>query len=1208
MTSVVSSLAVEIGAEIAGLQRGLGQADKQIGSFVDRARQQTMALGAAMTAGVTLPLVGMAAAAAKTAIAWESAFAGVRKTVNATEAEFDALARGLRDMATGASGSPVAGLENAAVTLAGVAEAAGQLGVSKDYILEFTETMAMLGMATNLTAEEAATSLAQFANIVQMPLTEIDRLGSAIVALGNNSATTERDIVEFAQRLAGAGAGAGLTEANILALSAAMASVGLNAEAGGTAMTMVMNAITKAVAGGGKELSDFAALSGWSAEEFAQWWRGEPISAIEAFIGGLSQLDNEQQVLMLDQLGLDGIRVADTLRRMAGNTDVLTRSITIANEAWGENNALVNEAEQRFLTTEAQLNLLGNNLKDVGITIGSILLPPINNLIAGIVPLLQWVAQLDPAIVQVGLAFVAAAAAAGPLLIVVGALLSPVGLVAGGIAAAAVAIAAFKDEIINAIPWLDDLLVGAGRLFDMFGAGDAQQAADDAAQAVQSVPKVFDIEIPAGRTVWDAWAASYKDQFPDWQEFRGLAEEALDAQGLTFTTIPGGGLSIQFPMGTEIVPTGRPGRQMLPFDEASDTITGMNFGDKLRAAFGGTELSGIVDEIVVQFERLGGIGVAIQAAWDATEGLSFGARIAAVFNSEDVSIAIDSFIAPLRSIPEKLGEALSGVFGGGGTSPADMLAAVSSGLAAPQSGGLDLSGVQAWAEAHFGEIVTTVATVAGIVFGGPVALAIGAAKLLASAIENDFLGIGTYLNESGISAAVEGAFNSILASIRGIFGGGGASPVDMLAAVNSEAVAPTGGGGGLLDGLFAGLMNFTPPDLSAVAALIGAAFQPLIDGITGAWASIQPHLQPFVDGITGFFAALAQTDTSGLDNIAGVLAGVAGAAFNGLTNLIGTLVDLGGSAIGGILEGLGNALPLVGQGISAIVSAFSIAAETGDVGAALSSLGVGIGGLGEALLGFGAGAANGLIEVIEKLTGLELPDIQTIVQGVTDGLAALGGAFDNARLAIDLILQGIATSITTNILVPIATLWANVQTAIAPFLEGIQTGIVTPLATLWDSVSEGIMAFWGNMAQIFGAINAEIIQPIAQAIRDVQAAVDSLARGLGAWGGVADNAGAAVGMVTSGQVTPGDFFNALGNAISMEFGGGGGVPGFASGISYVPNTMLAMLHGGERVLTRDENREYSRGGGGTVVNLTAYGQNPFELYEMVRAAAAAADR
>lgn len=999
MTNVVSSLAVEIGAEIRGLQRGLGQADREIGSFTDRARRSALMLGAGLTAGVTLPLVGIGTAAARAAIEWESAFAGVRKTVDATEEQFDAIARGLRDLATGASGSPVAGLENAAVTLAGVAEAAGQLGIAQEHLLEFTETMAMLGMATNMTAEEAAFSLAQFANITQMSMTDIDRLGATIVALGNNSATTESDIVAFAQRLAGAGSTAGMTEANILALGAAMASVGINAEAGGTAMTQVMNSLTRAVAQGGAELEAFASISGLSAEEFARGWENEPIAALEAFIQGLGQMNNTEQVLALDELGLSGIRVADTLRRLAGASDLLSSSISLANDAWDENSALMTEAAQRAATTESQLNMLSNNLREIGITVGTILLPPINQFVGLMIPILQQVAALNPEILQMGVAFAAAAAAAGPLLLVVGALLSPVGLIAGGIAAAAVAFGLFGDKLTAVMPGLDKFSAGV-----------------------------------------------------------------------------------------------------------REHLTGL-------------------------FDNLGGITI-------------------------------------------------------------------------------DTSGVSAWAQSNFESVLSAVVSVAGIVFGGPVGMTIGAARLIASAIENDFMGVGTLLEQSGIRASIEGALESVRQMVEGViagaFGGGGASPDDMMAAVNSEGR----GGGNPLERLFADLLNFTPPDLSVLAALVDAALKPLTDGLRGAWASIEPSIGPFVDGIKGFFDALAQTDTAGLDNIAGVIASVAGTIFGALTALVGGLVDLGGSAIGGILEGLGNALPLVGQGISAIVSAFSIAAETGDVGAALSSLGVGIGGLGEALLGFGAGAANGLIEVIEKLTGLELPDIQTIVQGVTDGLAALGGAFDNAKLAIDLILQGIGTSINDNILVPIATLWANVQAAIEPFLEGIQEGIVTPLATLWDSVSEGIMAFWGNMAQIFGAINAEIIQPIAQAITDVQNAIASLTGGLGAWGGAAENASAAVGMVTSGQVTPGDFFNALGNAISMEFGGGGSVPGFASGISYVPNTMLAMLHGGERVLTRDENRAYSQGGGGNgaVVNLTLYGSSPHEVAQMVQRAIRDGDR
>ena len=177
--------------------------------------------------------------------------------------------------------------------IAAVAEAAGQLGIETPNVLGFTRTMIDMGEATNMSAEEAATSLARFMNVMGTSQSEVGRLGASVVGLGNNFATTESEIVQMSQRLSGAGAQANMTEGDVLGIAAAMSSVGIEAEAGGSAMSLTMKRIGKEVDTGGSKLELFAQVAGMSAEQFSQAWKSDPAAALDAFITGLSTVESQ---------------------------------------------------------------------------------------------------------------------------------------------------------------------------------------------------------------------------------------------------------------------------------------------------------------------------------------------------------------------------------------------------------------------------------------------------------------------------------------------------------------------------------------------------------------------------------------------------------------------------------------------------------------------------------------------------------------------------------------------------------------------------------------------------------------------------------------------------------------------------------------------------------------------------------------------------
>lgn len=383
-------------------------------------------IGKDMTMYMTTPVLALGTASVKASMEFESAFASVRKTVDATEEEYESLSASVKQMSTE--------IATSSSTIAEVMANAGQLGIQKDYLVDFTRTMIDLGNSTDISADEAATAIAQFANVTRMAQTDFGRFGSALVDLGNNFATTESAIMNMATRLAAAGSQVGLTQPQILGFATALSSVGLEAEAGGTAFSKAMIQMQVAVETGNDSLKDFAKVAGMTTDEFKAMWKSDPAGAIEAFIVGLSKMDEQgiSAIATLEEMGLTEVRLRDTLLRATNATELFSEAQETANEAWEENVALSNEASKRYATTESKLKNLKNTAILAAQRIGDDLNPTIQNLIDGAKALLEQFMALDEEQRLMIIKLAAIAAAAGPTITVFSKIVKVVGSVSTG--------------------------------------------------------------------------------------------------------------------------------------------------------------------------------------------------------------------------------------------------------------------------------------------------------------------------------------------------------------------------------------------------------------------------------------------------------------------------------------------------------------------------------------------------------------------------------------------------------------------------------------------------------------------------------------------------------------------------------------------------------------------------------------------------------
>lgn len=422
--------------EIVATENKLSNLKKEVKSFGSVGAQQVAAVGTKMQSlgdsitnvGKKFTVVSAAASAAlvgisKSAIDFETAFTGVTKTVDGTDEQLENIRQGLFDLSEATASS--------ATDIAAVAEAAGQLGVKTDNVLDFTETMVRLGDSTNLSADEAATAIAQLYNVMGSDINTVDQFGAALVALGNNAATTEADILNMSTRIASSGSQVGLTEQQVLALATTLSSVGLEAEGGGSAISAVITQIDKDVALNSNTLKTWADVAGISVKDFKNLWENDAMTAIQKVVAGMGDASagGENLNVILDELGVTSLRQTDTMKRLSSASELMSDMVDISNTSWKENTALTTESSKRYETTAAKMQQLKNTVTELCSKLGEILLPIIQNICNSLSSFVNWLTNLSPTMQKVILVVIALVAAIAPLLITIGKMVSSIGTI-----------------------------------------------------------------------------------------------------------------------------------------------------------------------------------------------------------------------------------------------------------------------------------------------------------------------------------------------------------------------------------------------------------------------------------------------------------------------------------------------------------------------------------------------------------------------------------------------------------------------------------------------------------------------------------------------------------------------------------------------------------------------------------------------------------
>lgn len=308
------------------------------------------------------------------AISQEKAFAQVSRVVGEANAESNDLLGSFRQIA---EEFPISFEQ-----VARIGQLGAQIGIGADELDAFTRTVAAFSLTTGVAAEQTTLLLGRIAEMQDVPTSQLENLGSAILDLGTKSAATEDEILRINESIATVSNVFGLSAQAVTGLAASLATLRVRPELARGSLTRVFGEMDAAISEGGEGLQQFSSLMGMTSEEVIKLRKSNPDEFFLAFVRGLSEAGTEsgnfQQILR--DLGINAVRDIDTFTRLANNFDVVEKSFSDSNKAWADGTELQRQFQGIADTTAAKLQNLKDAFVNLLATGGEPLLPVISKL------------------------------------------------------------------------------------------------------------------------------------------------------------------------------------------------------------------------------------------------------------------------------------------------------------------------------------------------------------------------------------------------------------------------------------------------------------------------------------------------------------------------------------------------------------------------------------------------------------------------------------------------------------------------------------------------------------------------------------------------------------------------------------------------------------------------------------------------------------